>query len=147
MFADVGISSYTSHADLNRLPRPTPPSHATAADAFPFLFPSAHPIQQLTGQLSSHDSQYQCGQPLLQFGIVAATPITSPTMKNHNTCRPALPGANRAHTHAHTIEITTNSAVLAASAAFDGTRPLTKSPGNIRDSSGSVPSTSTIDNT
>jgi hypothetical protein len=29
---------------------------------------SSRPIQQLIGQVSSQDNQYQCGQPLLQLG-------------------------------------------------------------------------------
>ena len=50
---------------------------------------SSRPIQQLTGQVSSQDSQYQCGQSLLQLGMVAAMPITSPMIKNQSTCRAA----------------------------------------------------------
>jgi hypothetical protein len=73
---------------------------------------SSSPIQQLTGQVSSQDNQYQCGQPLLQLGIIAAMPIASPTMKNQNTCRAARPGAKRAQSQAQRIEMTTNSAVL-----------------------------------
>lgn len=48
--------------------------------------PRSSPSQQLTGHVNSHDSQYQCGQPLLQFGIVAAIPITSPMIQNQSTC-------------------------------------------------------------
>src|SRR5664280_287934 len=50
---------------------------------------SSRPIQQLTGQVSSQDNQYQCGQPLLQLGIIAAMPIASPRIKNQSTCRGA----------------------------------------------------------
>ena len=42
---------------------------------------SSRPIQQLTGQVSSHDNQYQCGQPLLQLGIMAPIPIASPKQR------------------------------------------------------------------
>src|SRR5664280_3451660 len=73
---------------------------------------SSRPIQQLTGQVSSQDNQYQCGQPLLQLGIIAPMPITSPTMKNQSTCRDARPGAKRAQSHAQRIETTTKRAVL-----------------------------------
>src|SRR5271165_6876144 len=92
------------------------------------------PIQQLTGQVSSQDNQYKCGQPLLQLGIIAAIPITSPMMKNQSTCRAGRFGAKRAHTQAHRMETTTKNAVLAARAVFEGTFPLTKSPGNSRES-------------
>jgi len=57
---------------------------------------SRRPIQQLTGQVSNQDNQYQCGQPLLQLGTVAAMPITAPMTKNQNTCRAVRPGAKRA---------------------------------------------------
>src|ERR1700722_11852795 len=103
------------------------------------------PIQQLTGQVRSQDSQYQCGQSLLQLGIVAAMPITSPMIKNQSTCRAARPGAKRAQSQAQRIETTTKSAVLAMSALSEGTRPLTKSPGNRRESNGSVARTRTTD--
>src|SRR5664280_47373 len=103
---------------------------------------SSRPIQQLTGQVSSHDSQYQCGQPLLQLGTVAARPMTSPRMKNQSTWRAALSGAKRAQIHAQRIETTTKQAVLAMSGVFDGTWPGTKSPGKRRESSGSVAKTS-----
>src|SRR4051812_34190570 len=88
------------------------------------------PIQQLIGQAISHDSQYQCGHPLFQFGMVATSPITSPRTNSHSTPRAALVGAKRAHSQAQKMEIAMNSAVLAMSALFDGMRPLTKSPGN-----------------
>src|ERR1022692_4420827 len=91
---------------------------------------SSRPIQQLTGQLSSQDNQYQCGQPLLQLGIVAPMPITSPTIKNQSTCRAARPGAKRAQSQAQRVETTTKSVVLAMRAVREGTRPRTKSPGN-----------------
>src|SRR3954452_7183851 len=107
---------------------------------------SSRPTRQLTGHVSNHDSQYQCGQPLLQLGIIAATPITSPTTKNQSTCRPARPGAKRAQIHAHRIEMTTKNAVLAIRGALEGIRSFTKSPGNSRESNGSVPSTRTTDN-
>src|SRR5579871_797794 len=100
------------------------------------------PIQQLIGQLKIHDSQYQCGQPLPQLGIVATIPMTSPITKNHSTCRPARLGANRAHTHAQRIETTIKHAVLAINALFDGICPRSKSPGNIRESNGSLATTS-----
>src|ERR1700691_2700848 len=90
---------------------------------------STRPIQQLTGQVSSQDNQYQCGQPLLQLGIVAPMPITSPTMKNQSTWREARPGAKRAQSQAQRIETATKRAVLVMRAALDGTRSLTKSPG------------------
>jgi len=61
---------------------------------------SSRPIQQLTGQVSSQDNQYQCGQPLLQLGIIAPMPIASPRTKNQSTCRAARPGAKRAQTQA-----------------------------------------------
>src|SRR5207245_1975091 len=99
------------------------------------------PIQQLIGQATNHDSQYQCGQPLFQFGIVAPIPIASPRTKNQSTWRVARPGAKRAQSHAQKIEITMKNVALAIRAEFEGTRPLTKSPGNKRESSGSVPST------
>ena len=60
---------------------------------------SSNPSQQLTGQVSSHANQYQCGHPLFQLGMVAARPITSPRRKNQSTCRAALGGAKRAQTH------------------------------------------------
>src|ERR1700733_8225652 len=108
-------------------------------------WPSSRPIQQLTGHVSSQDNQYQCGQPLLQLGTVAAAPIASPMTKNHNTCRVALLGAKRAQRPAQTIETTTNSAVLVMRAESEGTRPLTKSPGNRRESKGSVARTRTTE--
>src|ERR1035437_1820599 len=106
---------------------------------------NSRPIQQLTGQVSSQDNQYQCGQPLLQLGIIVAMPIASPRIKNQSTCRAARPGAKRAQSQAQRIETTTNSAVLAMRAASEGTRPLTKSPGNRRASNGSVARTRTIE--
>lgn len=61
-------------------------TYAVVVAARPFLDPpSCRPIQQLIGHVSNHDNQYQCGHPLLQFGIVAAIPITSPIAKNHST--------------------------------------------------------------
>src|ERR1700688_2331352 len=106
---------------------------------------SSKPIQQLTGHVSSHDNQYQCGQPLLQLGIVAAIPIASPKIKNQSTCFAARPGANRAHSHAQKIDTITKSAVLVTRALFEGMRPLTKSPGKIRESNGSVAKTRITD--
>src|ERR1700690_2099885 len=106
---------------------------------------SSRPIQQLTGQVSSQDNQYQCGQPLLQLGIIAAMPIASPRIKNQSTCRAARPGAKRAHSQAQRIETTTNSAVLAMRAGAEGIRPLTKSPGKRRERNGSVARTRTIE--
>src|SRR6266404_7410398 len=102
---------------------------------------SSNPIQQLTGQVSSHASQYQCGHPLFQLGMVAARPITSPKRKNQSTCRAAVGGAKRAQTHAQNIEITTKHAVLAMRALSEGMRPRTKSPGKRRESSGSLANT------
>jgi hypothetical protein len=84
---------------------------------------SSRPIQQLTGQVSSQDNQYQCGQPLLQLGIIAPMPITSPRIKNQSTCRAARPGAKRAQSQAQRMETTTKSAVLAMRAVSEGTRP------------------------
>src|ERR1039458_9149060 len=106
---------------------------------------SSRPIQQLTGQVSSQDNQYQCGHPLLQLGIVAPMPIASPRIKNQSTCRAARRGARRAQSQAHSIETTTKSAVLVMRAVLEGTRPLTKSPGNRRESKGSVPRTRTTE--
>jgi hypothetical protein len=63
----------------------TPPSAPQAGSASARRPASSRPIQQLTGQVSSDDNQYQCGQPLLQLGIMAAMPITSPRKKNHST--------------------------------------------------------------
>jgi hypothetical protein len=67
---------------------------------------------------------------LLQLGIVAATPVASPMIKNQSTCRAARPGAKRAQSQAQTIEMTAKSAVLVMRAAPEGTWPLTKSPGS-----------------
>jgi len=106
---------------------------------------STSPIQQLTGQLSNHDSQYQCGQPFDQFGMMATTPITSPRMNSQNTCVEGRRGAKRAHTYAHAIEITMKNPVLQRSGASDGIWPFSKSPGKIRLRRGSVQSTRTID--
>src|ERR1022692_1714873 len=106
---------------------------------------SSRPIQQLTGQVSSQDNQYQCGQPLLQLGIIVAMPIASPRIKNQSTCRAALPGAKRAQSQAQRIETTTKNAVLAMRAASEGMRPLTKSPGSRRESNGSVARTRTTE--
>jgi len=97
--------------------------------------------QQLTGQVASQDSQYQCGHPLLHLRIIAPMPITSPTMKNQNTCREARLGAKRAQIQAQRIEMTTNRAVLMMRGASEGTRPLTTSPRKRRDSNGSVATT------
>src|SRR5579864_8663341 len=97
------------------------------------------------GHASNQDSQYQCGLPLLQLGIVAAIPIASPRMKNQSTCCAARPAAKRAQSQAQKIEIAIKSPVLAIRAAFEGTWPRTKSPGNKRDSSGSVHKTTTIE--
>lgn len=119
--------------------------YAIAARASAFRSPSFAPIQQLIGHVSNHDNQYQCGQPLLQFGMVAATPITSPMVKNHNTCFDAFRGANFAHIHAQKIETITKHPVLAISAGFEGMCPFTKSPGNSRESNGSEQSTSAIE--
>src|ERR1700688_31467 len=111
------------------------PALAARAGGSPARRPaSSRPIQQLAGQVSSQDNQYQCGQPLLQLGIVAAMPMTSPTIKNQSTCRAARPGAKRAQSHAQSIEMTTKNAVLATRAVSEGTRPLTKSSGNRRES-------------
>src|SRR4051794_2909536 len=99
---------------------------------------SSSPIQQLIGQVNSQDSQYQCGQPLLQFGMMAAAPITSPSRKKHSTCRAGRAGAKRAQTQAQRTETRTNRAVLAMRALSDGILPFSKSPGNRRESSGSV---------
>src|SRR5438270_8608863 len=88
---------------------------------------SSNPIQQLTGQVSSHDNQYQCGHPLFQLGMVAARPITSPSRKNQRTCLAAVGGAKRAHIHAQNIEMATKHAVLAMSAWSEGMRPRTTS--------------------
>jgi hypothetical protein len=49
---------------------------------------------------------------LLQLGIIAPMPITSPTTRNQSTCRDVLPGAKRAQSHAQRIETTTNRAGL-----------------------------------
>src|ERR1035438_3977769 len=118
----------------------------TQAEAESARRPAAsRPNQQLTGQVSSQDNQYQCGQPLLQFGIVAPMPITSPMMKNQRTCRPARRGAKRAQSQAQRIETATKNAVLAMRAWFDGTRPGAKSPGNRCESNGSVARTRTIE--
>ena len=86
--------------------------------------------------MNSQDSQYQCGQPLLQLGIVAAMPMTSPRTKNQSTCRLARLGAKRAQSQAQRIETSTNNAVLVKRATSVGTRPLTKSPGKRRESRG-----------
>src|SRR5215469_11756277 len=64
------------------------------------------------GQQSSPDNQYQCGQPLLPLGIVAAIPITSPRIKNQSTCRSARPGAKGAPSQAKKMEITTTAQCL-----------------------------------
>ena len=61
---------------------------------------SIRPIQQLIGHVSSQESQNQWGNPLFQFGIVNARPMTSPRMKNQRTWRPGRFGAKRAHTQA-----------------------------------------------
>ena len=81
---------------------------------------SLRPIQQLMGHVRSHESQYQCGHPLDQLGMMAAIPITSPRMKNHSTCLEGRFGAKRAHIQAQRMEITTKKAVLARSAALEG---------------------------
>ena len=86
---------------------------------------SSRPIEQLIGQVSSHDNQYQCGQPLLQLGMIEAMPITSPMMKNQSTWPPARRGATRAHSQAQKIELTTNRPVLVSRALFEGTCPFT----------------------
>ena len=106
---------------------------------------SRRPIQQLIGHVISHESQYQWGQPLLQLGMMAAIPMTSPSTKNQKTCFAAGLGAKRAQTQAHRIETTTKNAVLANRAVLDGMRPFSKSPGNIRESNGSVAMTSATD--
>lgn len=93
---------------LEDLWRSPPRCHATASDGRCVRrAPRSSPIQQLTGQVSSHESQYQWGHPLLQLGIVAAPPINSPMMQNHSTCMAGRLGAKRAHTHAHRIDTTT----------------------------------------
>ena len=81
---------------------------------------SRRPIQQLTGQVSSQDNQYQCGQPLLQVGMIAPMSIASPMIKNQSTCRAARPGAKRAQSQAQRTEMTTKNAVLASRAALEG---------------------------
>ncbi len=86
---------------------------------------SSKPIQQLSGQVSSQDNQYQCGQPLLQLGMVETTPITSPRRKNQRTCLAARPGAKRAQSQAQKIEMSTKSAVLVIRAVWEGTWPRT----------------------
>jgi len=97
--------------------------------------------------VNSQDSQYQWGHPLLQLGMMAATPITSPMMKNQSTCRPARAGENRAQIHAHRIETTTNKPVLEINAAFEGIRPFSKSPGKSLESNGSVARTNITEST
>src|SRR5215469_10942156 len=99
---------------------------AVAVDCAALRLPSRSPIQQLSGHISSQDTQYQCGQPLFQLGIVAAMPMTSPTIKNQSTCRLGRDGASRAQSHAQRVEMTRKSAVLASRGELDGTRPLTK---------------------
>ena len=59
--------------------------------------------------------------------------------------RAARAGAKRAQSHAQMIETITKKAVLVMSATFEGTRPLTKSPGKRRKRSGSVARTRTIE--
>jgi hypothetical protein len=104
-----------------------------------------NPIQQETGHAIIHDSKYQWGKLPLQLTIVTVTPIASPIAASHNTCRPGRSGANRAHTHAQKMLTSAKHAVLIISVLFDGARPFTNSPGNIRDNSGSVANTSTTD--
>ena len=99
---------------------------------------SFRPIQQLMGQVSSHEIQYQWGQPLDQLGMVAPRPITSPRIKNQRTCVAGRRGANRAQTQAQRIEITTKKAVLARSGGLEGMCPLSNWPGKIRVRMGSV---------
>ena len=53
----------------------------------------------------------------------------------------ARTGAKRAQNQAQKIDTTTKSAVLVMRAASEGTRPATKSPGNRRESNGSVAKT------
>lgn len=113
--------------------------------ASPFRPESKSPIQQLTGHVSNHEIQYQCGHGLLQLGRVAPKPITSPITKNQSTCRAARLGANRAQTHAQRMDTSTKNAVLAISARFEGTFPFANSPGKISDSNGSVANTRTTD--
>ena len=115
--------------------------------ASPFRPESKSPIQQLTGHVSNHEIQYQCGHGLLQLGRVAPKPITSPITKNQSTCRAARLGANRAQTHAQRMDTSTKNAVLAISARFEGTFPFANSPGKISDSNGSVANTRTTDST
>ncbi len=90
---------------------------------------SIKPIQQAIGQEMIQESQYQCGQPLLQFGMVNAIPMTSPRMQNQRTCLPGFAGEKRAHTQAQKIEITMKHDVLAINALFEGMWPFSKSPG------------------
>jgi hypothetical protein len=142
--SEMGILLPQFRVSSNRYPRLS----TTAADGRSSRHPiSSSPIQQLTGQVRSQDNQYQCGHPLLQLGIVAAMPIASPTTKNQSTCCADRLGAKRAQSHAQRIEMTTKKAVLAMSAELDGVRPLTKSPGNRRESSGSVATTRTTEST